>query len=293
MKGCLAWLAGVVVIGGGLIWLAMRQLSLGPEDTWVPAAVASGAASLGLAFVAGIRRPRRENAALRRCMQGAPPIDGRHTAVYGKIETAGEPLRAPLSGTSCAAYEYEIYRRTPGSKTSHHVMYFKGLALGPARIHTPAGSIRFLSMPELDFPRDPLDTGTALRNAEEHVRRTQFQPRGSPIVILAEQPTDDSGAYRREERGDQAEGDTFDRTCFFEERHVKEGETVCAVGTFSAERFALAPEPGWSQPTRIMTGDLATLQRRLRRRILNYLLWAVFFFAIAAGTVAGFLKGLF
>lgn len=140
--------------------------------------------------------------------------------------------------------------------------------------------------PELDFAAEPLDKDTAFRNVQEHIRVTEFQAGVKPILMLAEQPTDPNGAYRREEKGLQKDGDHIDLNCVFEERFVKQGENICAVGRFAAEGFGLAPEPQWSQPTRIMKGDPAGVQRKLRKRIISYVVAGLVFCAI--GTAIAF-----
>ena len=51
-------------------------------------------------------------------------------AAIGAIHPEGEPLRAPISGQECLAYEYTLRTAGPGSPD------FKGLALTSAKIET-------------------------------------------------------------------------------------------------------------------------------------------------------------
>jgi hypothetical protein len=73
--------------------------------------------------------------------------------------------------------------------------------------------------------------------------------------------------------------------CQLEERHIKQGEMVCAFGLYSSARGGLIPHPNWAKQARLMRGDANTVAGQLRTRIIKYAFGVVICAGIAFGIV--------
>jgi hypothetical protein len=69
--------------------------------------------------------------------------------------------------------------------------------------------------------------------------------------------------------------------CDFEERHIRNGETVCAFGLYSRERGGLVPHANWAKPTRIMRGEASVVAEQLRLRLRRWKTFAIVLTVIA------------
>ncbi|HEX8153943.1 MAG TPA: hypothetical protein VF698_12490, partial [Thermoanaerobaculia bacterium] len=96
--------------------------------------------------------------------------------------------------------------------------------------------------------------------------------------------TDDDGSYRVDKRID-GRGVTFDDTFTYDEKHIRQGEQVCAFGLFSSERRGLIPHPNWARQTRVVRGDTSKVAEQLRRKMIKYFAAMLIFAAIVAGIV--------
>jgi hypothetical protein len=293
MKGCagnclVLLLVYVGLLGGIVYWLQVVH-AIPPEDSLGVSATAAGFGWLGAAFLYGVGQPLREHAAVRAGMTGERPRDGRITAVVGRIDSLGERLRAPLSGADCLAYKYEISRRIRGHKSSYLDTLYQGVALVPAMITATGFTCRLLAVPEFDFAAEPLEPHSAAQHAARHIATTAFQQPGDLkfSTYVAMQSIDDDGSYCWEEN--HAEKKEFDlATSEFTEHHVKNGEMVCVMGLYSAERRGLVPHPNWAKPVRVMRGDGQAIGKALRARAVKYALGGIAFAAAAVGLVALF-----
>jgi hypothetical protein len=98
-----------------------------------------------------------------------------------------------------------------------------------------------------------------------------------------EESTDDDGNFRMDRRGSELDVDLA--TLTLEERHIRDGETVCAFGLYSQQRNGIVPNPNWAKQTRIMKGNPETVADRLRSRMIKYAIGIVCFSAAAYGVV--------
>lgn len=218
-------------------------------------------------------------------MTGHPPADGEWTAVSGTIHSMN-PLRTPITSTTAVAYTYDVYRMERVGKSSNKVTYYEGKALAASSIASKQGTIRLLAVPTLDVPSATIEEDD-LRNLEQYVRQTTFETKNTPKdqrSTMEEESTDDDGVFRVDKRPTLSEVEL--ETCDLEEKHIRQGEMVCAFGLYSSQRGGLIPHPNWANQTRIMRGDASGVAAQLQKRINRYAIAIVCFLAAAWGIVA-------
>lgn len=207
----------------------------------------------------------------RRILLDGTLRDGKWIAVAGNIRSHA-PLRAPLSGVDVVAYEYRIERDQRVGKSSSLMTYFDGRALASSVIDTPAGHVRILSVPALEVAAADVGHTVAIANARDHIRRSEFVPRDTAaqrIEAMRREEADDDGVFRVDRKYSATEVDLADGFRF-EERHVRQGETVCAFGYYSRERGGLLRDPRWGTPVRISSGTADQAAAALASRIRRY-----------------------
>ena len=292
VKGCarslVLQLAGFLAIVGGVLLLLQLRYALPPGKTLGASLLAGLFGWVGWMLIVGIRQPARERSALRGCLAGTRPLDGKWVGVAGTIAASGELLRSPLTGVECLAYKYEIFRVQGSGKQRLKTSYFEGIALIPSVITTRAGAFRLLAVPTFDFGAEGVDPERAVFNWTEHVKTAAFEPDSSRRT-LEKQWTDDDGAYRCEKRNPSKAEVPF-AECTFEEDLIRSGDRVYAVGLFSESRGGLIPHPNWAMQPRIMKGDPDSVLRQLKARIVRYLVGGILSLAAAAGIIAAFIS---
>ena len=288
MKGCartcLLQFVGWVVLSGGFYYY-FRGLG-GPDEAqlyW--ASVGAGLFVMAsILWSVGIFQAWRERASLKDAISGAPPRDGAWVAVSGRIQSM-DAMKAPLSGESVVAYEYKIWRREGSGKSSMDVTLFSGKALVPSTIATRHGSVRLLAVPAFtDLSPAPLDHMRASENAREYIATTQFETSDTPKdqrTVMDHELTDDDGNFRVDKR--PVFRDVDPRDCLLEERHIRQGEAVCAFGLYSQQRGGIIPHPNWAKHTRLMRGDGENVSQQLGSRMVKYAFGVVIFAALAYG----------
>lgn len=292
MKGCarslILGLALYGVIAGGIAWLLQQFFALPLARTWQ---VAIGTGLLlwaGLSLFAAIPGRFRERASIGACLRGERPVDGRQIGIVGTISALGPLLRAPLTGAECLAYQYTISKFVKSGKHSSITAMVEGLALTPSLIATPCGSFRLLAVPTLDVGGEPLAHEVAVRNAAELLRTGRFESPGPPARgTMARRLSDDDGAYRCEHI--YATGPLPLDECTFRESVVRPGDKVYVHGLYSELRGGVVPHLNWATETRLLSGDVDEVARKLGRSIRNYAIGGVICCAIAAGILAAFL----
>jgi hypothetical protein len=122
----------------------------------------------------------------------------------------------------------------------------------------------------------------------QYVSETAFQTMGTPRsqkIGMEHEMTDDDGQFRVDKRLDEDPPvDIAD--CSLTERFIKQGETVCAFGLYSAARGGLIPHPNWAKQARLMRGDATAVAGQLRSRMIKY----VFGILIFGGATFGIVK---
>ncbi len=293
MKGCartcLLWILGLF-IAGGAYYIYLRTFGeLHPHIFF-----ASGAAAfftvLTISYAIGVRTAQKERTMLLGAMLGEPPRDGEWVAVSGPIR-ALSPLRAPITGQSVVAYQYEVYRmvRSGGSRGgSTKTTYWEGKALASSTIAGRHGAIRLLAVPSLDdVPEESTGDSASRSRLVQYIQSTTFQTFQTLKAVkggISDEWTDDDGQFRRDKRTHEKE-DIDPADCLFTERNIKQGETVCAFGLYSSTRGGLVPHENWSKQARLMRGDATGVAHQLRRRMIKYAIGVVICTALAFGVV--------
>lgn len=286
MKGCartcVLWLLGIVGAGAAF-YVYLRQFGeYGPEIYWA-SGVAGLFASLAFATAYSIVTLSKERKMLMEAMVGTSLVDGEWIAVSGVIR-ALNPLHTPISNTPAVAYEYDMYRMERSGKSSTKVSYWSGKALTPSTISTKQGAVRLLAVPMMDFSTTEETSEAAFANAERYVEQTTFQTRSMPKdqrVTMEDESTDDDGAFRLDKQ--EGRETVTVRDCNLQEKFIKQGETICAFGLYSAARGGIIPHPNWAQQMRIMRGDAGNVANQIRNRIIKYAITIVVFLGIAYG----------
>lgn len=290
MKGCatscLLWLLGWGAAAGAFYYYFVNLHDFGPPMYWASAfaglfvvAIVGYARGIGLAY--------RERKMLLEAVAGTPPADGQWVALSGTIHSM-RPLTAPISGASAVSYEYKIYRHEQVGRSSSEIIYYQGKALAPSTIATRQGSVRLLSVPMFnDIEAETVPWQQAMERAKEYVANTTFELMDTSKkrrTRLEDEWTDDDGEFRVDKQ--KATGDVDLADDFrFEEKHVRQGEQVCAFGLYSRQRGGLIPHENWSNQTRLMRGDPSKVADQLRRRMVNYTIAIVIFSGLIYGIV--------
>ncbi len=285
MKGCArSCILGMLLFlaVGGALHVYLRRFGMLEPQIWWASGVAGLFVSMSIGYAMGIITISKERAMLLGATVGQPPQDGKWVAVSGVIR-ALNPLRAPISGAAVIAYSYEMYRMERVGKSSSKVTYYEGKGLTPSTIASKQGAIRLLAVPTLDVPPESTDSSTAYTNARQYVDTTTFEKRKREPFGTDKEAADDDGMYRVDKRNTDGDVDVVELT--LEERHIKQGETVCAFGLYSSQRGGLVPHPNWAKTARIMRGDASAVADQLRKRMLWYAFGIVFFSAAAFGIV--------
>jgi len=221
------------------------------------------------------------------------PTDGEAFTVVGHIRASGAPLRAPFSGKAAVAYDYGIKHlgRVRGGNDTYTNDY-SGFALTPCAIDSPHGPIRLLGFPALEnFDQERLDSEEALRNAAAYLSTTQFQDVGGfdPKTAFRESKelmSTDDGQLRKDYTfsGDR---DLSNKRLF--EQIVVDGDEVCAIGCYSAEKRAVRPDLTVGS-IRLLRGDPRTVARTLWWKTAHGIVGSVVITAALNGAIFGYLK---
>ncbi len=298
MKGCARSLALTLIVyvasAAAIAWLLYERFDLPLDRMWHVSLGAGVFVWIGLTLLGAIPEVFRERRSMRACHDGRRPVDGQQVGLVGTIATASPLLRAPLSGTQCLAYKYTISMRQKSGKNRNVVTMVEGIAIVPSTIATPCGSFKLLAVPTLEtggglFSGDGAARESTIRNATELLRTARFESPGKVVRgTLERRLTDDNGAFQCDQNH-TTEPIPLDE-CRFQEDVIKSGEKVYVYGLYSEQRGGLVPHPNWSKDTRILTGDIDEVSRKLGRKIRNYTLGGVIFCGIGLGIVAFFLQ---
>lgn len=185
LRGCLFSLALYAILAAAyFVWLdAVFERPESYVGAGVAALLVLGCVGALVNSAAALRTWSLASSAVR----GAPPRDGRLTAIAGSIHPVGAPLRAPFSGEACVVCEYDLTsaERLAGAEDrSNAGSDFAGFLMNPCVLRSRAGEVRLLGYPLLEgFDEDWRPTYTAALNARQFLSSTQFEDR-SGVKIL-------------------------------------------------------------------------------------------------------------
>lgn len=235
-------------------------------------------ASVGLLFSAIHRW--RERAAILGGVSGVAPRDGANAVLVGTIETSGLPLRAPLDGSACVAYTYEITDDRGTGKQRRISNVARGTALAPATIVTRTGSYRLLAVPTLEASEPSLTRSQMIAHFTDYAHKTAFiDQKGAADELLA-QWADADGDYRSDIAYVRLDGIETARWVL-RQQHLPPGSQVCVFGRYSSERRGIIPTA--SGTVRVIRGNAEQVAASLRSKIVTRGLLGVIFGAASAG----------
>lgn len=288
MKGCartcLLWVIGLAAISTAAYFYLIRFGRLDPGIWWASGGIGV-CTMLVMSYIIGIFGTSKERNILLASLSGTPPEDGQWTAVSGQI-TSIDPMRAPLSGATTVMYDYKIYRMERSGKSTTEVTYYEGKGLAPSTISTRRGGVKLLAVPMLEVDNAPLRHMETVDRARTYIAETQFQSKSTlkeARKTASDEWTDDDGMYRVDNENRELSADLDD--CQFREKHIANGETICAFGLYSQAKGGLVPHQNWAKQTRIMRGDATSVAGRLLKRVIWYAVGVVVFAAAVYGIV--------
>jgi hypothetical protein len=289
-KGCLVFLAQVAVFTG-LYYLYFRGRFTPPADLW--GAIAGGFfLSLSIGAFRNAALARRNAGLLDRAMAVTPPADGERIAAVGPIRALGTPLVSPFSHTSCVMYSYDISHERPATSSNRgedrNVKDISGVSLTPCAIETPGGNIRLLGFPVLEGFPDAWQTGSnAFANAESYLLATSFDRVKllGIFSIVKELLADEDGYIRKD--WFLADDDNFrlnPAVHKLKEQVVTDGETVCAVGHYSAQAGGLVPafDKG-GEGLKLIQGGVEEARAKLKGEVKKNIGLGIFLLIVSQG----------
>jgi len=273
LKGCLKSLAILAGLIAGYYYVLHGRITP-PGDRW--GALALG---FGMWIVSGllwnVLNALSNRRALKRASSTAQQFeDGQIVAVAGVIRPLGAPLLAPFSKRPCVAYEYwmrPLYSRSSG-QTPPQV---SGEALAPSVIEGPTSRAQLLAWPFLqNYVEAQFDGDEHRQNARAYVAATQFETAtvSSAFSKLKEMLADDDGSIKVDmNNGGEIDVDGL-RLC---EKIVPAGANVCAIGTWSAQKNGIVPDPNSTAGVELIPGTLDTVLRKLRGKAIGFFIGAI------------------
>ena len=241
---------------------------------------------IGISSIGHVVWGWRDMRAFARAARREPPVDGRLVAAAGSIRPLGAPLTSPLGGEPCVAYEYEVVSRERvgrGSNASRHCD-IAGFALTAASIDTPHGGVRLLGFPLLDeFPQDR-PGHDSLSRAEQYAASTTFEKAQGLAALRMFSEFDDAladadGIVRKDFR--MTSGPIPFEQRLLNERLVRVGQEVCALGRYDAAKRALVPRG--TTLNRLWPGGLDAVRRNVARTARSQTLLGLSFFLVSHG----------
>lgn len=205
------------------------------------------------------------------------PRDGKRTAIIGTLRGKGE-LTSPFTRERCILYSYEILAPEVGTRESTERKVYEGFAMVPLSIEHDTERTRILAQPELPkLPPTPPKSGAGGWSVRRFVENTTFVPAPAASAEKKDLSHTD-GHLRLDYRHDPAVKNLD--TCRTVEHLVRAETTVCALGTYRADRHALVA------PVTLRTGTAFGIAAAWR--VVNAVLASAFVAAIAIVAVAVF-----
>jgi hypothetical protein len=249
---------GISIFGGLLLWVAIALI----------------ASSVGR---------MRERAMILRGIDAVPPKERGRSVIVGRIESMGEVLQAPLDGSPCVAYRYEIRIDIGAGKSRSNCAVARGVGLTPSRIVNTSGAYKLLAVPMLIAETPQLSRAECIANFLSYAKDTVFVPLGKASAKeLQAQWSDDDGAYRSDVAYESFEGARIDK--WYTAQHcVPNGATVCVFGRYSKDKGGIIPSI--TTPTRLIAGDINEIAATLRSQTVTCALIACVLIAIVGGLI--------
>ena len=211
---------------------------------------------------------------------GAPLQDGKKMVIAGRINPQGFPGRTPFQEKDCVLYEYEIkYSKQDAEDTASD---FVGIKMVPCSIHSSRGNVRLIGFPHLDhIEYESAHEPEAQETARRFVQSTKFEKAsllsvGKMLSGLIDAWRDDDGVVQKDWRITKDEN--FKEGSTLKERYLSPGDSVAAIGVYSAAQNGLiAPK---DDSIDIVRGDLRSARETfIEKKKGNITTGIVFFLA--------------
>ena len=245
-------------------------------------------ASVGLFYSAFQRW--REQSVINGGVAGVRPANGNKAVLVGTLEPVGigPALRAPLDGSECLTYAYQVTEDRGTGRRRTIFTHLKGVALAPSMIVTRTGSYRLLTVPEFEGDEPRGSREEIIANLDRYIRTTTFTTRDKSAQELIERWNDADGAYRSDvSYTDLAQVD-FGR-CQLSQQTVRSGSPVCVFGYFSEAENGIIVSPAFTSAARLIRGRGDQVVAGLRSTARNHLVIGMFVLAAAYGLTLAFL----
>ena len=128
--------------------------------------------------------------------------DGQLVGFSGRIQSTGDPIEAPFSGTRSVMVEYEMSQTFRDSdNSSSKTRYIHGMLMSPCAVQTRRRAVKIVGFPLLAnmHPKSQTDE-SCYRNAAKFILNTKFEEiSGNPMAIIkrmSEILADDDGDVR-------------------------------------------------------------------------------------------------
>jgi hypothetical protein len=278
LQGPVVWL----LVSGAISLLLQIGFGVSPPET-IGASLISGAfASVSVGLLLSAFHRWRERSVIVGGVAGVAPEDGANAVLVGMLEATGPLLRAPLDGSPCVAYDYEIHddRGTGRQRTITKVA--RGIALTPASIVTRTGSYRLLAVPALEANEPSVTRSQMIANFNSYAREAIFIDQKGAADELVAQWEDTDGRYRSDVAY-VALGDVDTSQWVLRQQHLPAGSQVCVFGRYSQARSGIVPSTGG--PVRVVRGNIEHVAASLRSKAVTRGLLGVACAAAAAGIV--------
>ena len=273
-KGCLLWLLQLAVLVGLYYWFFRGRFT--PPGDRIGAFVGGFFLLLAIGAFQNAFRARKNRARLERAFAGVPFEDGQQVVAVGPIMALGAPIESPFPRQPCVVCSWDIShvsttRSGSGGRTTQDVKDFTGFHLTPLAVSAPGGSARILGFATLEgFDEELQDTDEAFANAESYLESTPFERVGLLQIFsqVKDLVTDDDGHIRKDLRmaGDDFALDPQVHT--LKEQVVRDGETVCALGTWSAAKGGLVQGLGkGGEGLTLIRGGTEAAEKRLQGNV--------------------------
>ena len=221
---------------------------------------------IGISSLAHVAWTWRDLRAFARAARLADPVNGGLVAASGPIRPLGTPLTSPFGAEPCVAYEYEVMwrERVGRGRNASRPCDIAGFAMTAAAVETPQGAIRLLGFPLLnEFPQERRES-KAHNRAQRYLTTTTFEPAQGLGALKMFSEFDDAladadGIVRKDFR--LTSGPVPFEQRLLNERVVRVGDHVCALGRYDAARRALVPRG--ATLNRLWPGTLDSVRRRV------------------------------
>jgi ankyrin repeat protein len=271
-KGCLLWLLQLAVLVG-LYYYFFHGRFTPPADR-IGALAGGFFLLLTIGAFQNAWRARKNRARLEQALAGAPFEDGQQVVAVGPITALGAPIESPFTRQPCVICSWDISHlsttRSSSGSSTQDVKDFTGLHMTPCAVSAPGGSARILGFATLEGFDESPETDEAFANAENYIESTTFERVGLLQIFsqVKDLITDDDGYIRKDLRmaGDDFALDPQVHT--LKEQIVKDGETVCALGTYSAEKGGLVLGLGkGGEGLTLIRGGTEAAEKRLKGNV--------------------------